>query len=665
MLLILKQKNNMWELKKIHLINFGPYKNVIYDFLADQTCLVQGENVDSFDQESNGSGKSFLLEGVAYSLLGQFLKNIRDIDMIRDYTDEATLSLFLINSRLKQDLIIERKLFKKSSSKLKIFLNGEDQKDKFSSIGTGNDLILGYIGINKKDLLNYFILSKKRAISFYYSSDTEKKDIIGRFSGAYLIKGIDKLIDMKTSTLRATQTTYTLKLQSLSGKIEVYKENIEEQKKRDVKAEKAALIKGIDDQILANNKTIDSHNQTILNLEKTSSKNTPLIKQKEKDIQAIEKEIEGIDKAINDYETAITNQSIKITKLEEVIRENKIKIGEFEKFALEVEKSLVSVVKCPNCEHEFSISDEELDIEEARKVLPEVGKEIKELTDAQTINEKLIKDFTLIKNHAKEEIVSHSKFKKEKENSISLLKKDKLKLENDITLNGNLINSYKEQIQFLTTTNSSLEQSKKDVKVDSIKDAIAAIETKIAETEEEVIDLTKLSEDLDKEIFEIEQWKYNFIMFTSYLANESLSQISGLANEFMQKAKMDLSLVLDGFTVLANKEIRERIDATIIRNGIEEGPFDKYSEGEKARIEVATILALQHLININCETGGLNFLGIDEVLESVDKKGIENICFNLNNLEKTILIITHASHDKTFPNLVTVRKENGEAKILN
>ena len=52
------------------------------------------------------------------------------------------------------------------------------------------------------------------------------------------------------------------------------------------------------------------------------------------------------------------------------------------------------------------------------------------------------------------------------------------------------------------------------------------------------------------------------------------------------------------------------------------GSFGKFSAGEAARVNLATILAMQKLVNSNCDGDkGLDLLVLDEILEAVDEAG--------------------------------------------
>ena len=100
----------------------------------------------------------------------------------------------LTNARLKQDLTIRRTLFRKKTSELEVIINDIPQKDKFPSINDGNTFLIKLLGVNREDLLNFYLISKEKYVSFYRSSDNDKKGVISRFSNANLIEGVDTII---------------------------------------------------------------------------------------------------------------------------------------------------------------------------------------------------------------------------------------------------------------------------------------------------------------------------------------------------------------------------------------------------------------------------------------------------------------------------------------
>ena len=59
--------------KRLILKNFGPFESLDYDFVHKPIAVV-GENKTQDDQLSNGSGKSFLGQGLFYSIYGVNLR---------------------------------------------------------------------------------------------------------------------------------------------------------------------------------------------------------------------------------------------------------------------------------------------------------------------------------------------------------------------------------------------------------------------------------------------------------------------------------------------------------------------------------------------------------------------------------------------------------------
>jgi exonuclease SbcC len=125
-----------------------------------------------------------------------------------------------------------------------------------------------------------------------------------------------------------------------------------------------------------------------------------------------------------------------------------------------------------------------------------------------------------------------------------------------------------------------------------------------------------------------------------------------------------LRVNLSGYTQLKSGGIREKISVSITRDGIDIGSFGKCSAGEAARINLASLLAMQRLVNGNAGFGkGLDLLVLDEILEAVDESGLASIFKALNGLGATALVVSHGLINEGYPHRITILKENGESRI--
>ena len=111
-------------------------------------------------------------------------------------------------------------------------------------------------------------------------------------------------------------------------------------------------------------------------------------------------------------------------------------------------------------------------------------------------------------------------------------------------------------------------------------------------------------------------------------------------------------------------KVRDKISISLLRNGINCGSFDKFSEGEKTRANLANILAMHKLTNVSCPEGkGLDLLVLDEILDATDEVGLANIFETINNLGITALIVSHGNIAENYPHKLIVNKQNGVSFI--
>lgn len=665
----------MWIPKQLKLINFISHKSTTFEFSNGKAILIQGMNHDDSEQESNGSGKSVLIEGCSVALLGSPLKKVKMCDLILNGEEEAQVFFELWNTKTKQNLVITRKLFAKNdkASELKIILDSKEVN--IVSVLDGNEKILEALGLEVQDIIDYFIISKKKYTSFFYASDIDKKQLIARFCKANLIDGVEELIKEEVIKLDIGLAELNDEILNKEGKVEVYEEQVEEIKQ---KSDKSQIIQGLKEQVLVHIKQITKYEEDVSNCNEKKkqledNKRKDLVKQKD-----LQEEIDSLEQ-IN-YDKEFTDIEIEQKEVQKIYDKtkgnlNNIQHGlqEFEVFLLDIERNIKGSVKCPKCTHEFIVSDDEIDIREARKMLPEIKQNIKEKNNElhKTLDEldgldsslklfdnekaklqNMVDEFNTKKNKL---TLSHQQYTQELNETINQIQKQ-----------TNWIDSISEQSKSNKNSITNLKVEIEEVKKRQVGDDVKEIKEKITTLKKKLKELTYQHEKITQEKSNVVQWIYNFKRFNTFLANKAIASIEGFSNFYLQKMKTNLAIQLNGYKMLSdNKTIREQITTDVFRNGINEGLFDKFSEGEKGRMDFATILAMQKLINLNCKDGGLDLLFTDEIIESIDSMGVYDLIHALGGLGQTIIVITHAGGEFNYPNVVKVIKKNGCSYLEN
>lgn len=157
-----------------------------------------------------------------------------------------------------------------------------------------------------------------------------------------------------------------------------------------------------------------------------------------------------------------------------------------------------------------------------------------------------------------------------------------------------------------------------------------------------------------------------FNRFKSRLANSKISALSQTINGILASLGSDLKVRINGFQILKSGAIRDKISVEIMRGGEEFGSYYKLSKGERCRIDVACIIAMQSLINDNAGDGkGISLLVMDEIMNGVDELGLVDIYKALNRIRQTAIVVSHNQVSASYPHKITVSKKNGISTILN
>lgn len=410
----------------------------------------------------------------------------------------------------------------------------------------------------------------------------------------------------------------------------------------------------------------------------------------------IRHEIDIIDGQLDDIEATIKSNKKHQSELEAQIARNTVLLD--------------GAVTCPKCQHQF-IVDENISVEEMQANLSELRREVS-LKKSEVV--RLNKRFEEIDDKAvakSEEIQAVESKAKERlkileaehetlqdlsrkayaaENKVHSIKSNLTAAQNGIDslagkidvlrtrlfgeINGILEGRVANGEQFVERQESSIayaqgmlkqyEQSKQKLLWAPEVDFAASLKASLDKYHIELSDAEAHAFDVQSEYDTLKEQEVHFTMFKSYIARKKIDALSLIVNDFLEKIGSDIRLRLEGFTVTKTGKLRDKISVMVMRDGIDCGSYHKFSGGEKARLNLACILALHTLTNSNCEDGkGLDFIIIDELLDKSDEVGMATYCEALNKLHQTALLITQGGVSESYPHRLLVVKQHGVSII--
>lgn len=605
----------MWNLKDIKIQDFFSHVDSEYSFNNDCCTLIVGDNKDRGG--NNGAGKTTLFEAISVALTGRSLRDIKKESFINDEAESCLIKLSLYNNVTKSELEITRQFFRgNKSSKIEIIEDGEINST-ITSVNEADKRILELIGISREDLLRYYIISQDNVYTFFTAADNEKKEILNRITSADLINPLlDELSDRKKN-IEEKKNELSKELVALDSKKETLDEQLEELKSNIVSSEE---LLDIQNRI----KKLEKRKQSYL-----------------EDNNHIHDELKKLDGKNLD----IDKLESKLKKTKKIIEDKKNLKDENKKIIRSAEQDLGGAVVCPKCGENFIPESElNLSVEDTKKILKEAEQENKSI---ETALSKLLEQ--------RKNIQSEIDKAEEIQDTIKRKKREIKSNDDEIQIIDKKIANRKKEI-------TELKKRKEN------NTAIKSIEDKIGECERKMEEVQKQIMPLEEELNQVNYWTYYMGKngFKTYLANKAVSVLEGTVNSYLNKFKSDLSVNINGFKILKDGSVREKIESFVLESGMNPKLFMAMSGGERGRIKLAGILAIQHLINMSLNGNGLNLLILDESLSGIDSEGTMEFVNILENIGSTILLITQNIEDsKIFKNVLTVEKKNGVSRYID
>ena len=618
----------MWNPVKIEFKNLFSHVDSSYEFKNNRCVVIFGDNRTDRSLENNGAGKTTLFEAICIALTNESLRNIKKDNFINREAESCFISFELHNPVLRKELIIQRTFFRGGKSvNVKIFENGI-QNTQVTSVAEANKRVLELIGISREDLLRYYIISQDNHYTFFTASDTEKKEIMNRITSADMINPAIEELNNRKAIKQDELRLLSLETDKLSGK----RETLAEQRLELLEA--------------------GNNDEEIAELEERISETEDLLKRNKEEAIVIDEEIAVVEKALSEITIPdVSNLKAERKKKRSESDSFESELRELNRVKKNLKNELSDSIECPSCGHEFIQSDLGLSVEDAERLLSETDKEIGKVTKKIEDAEAKIKTLA-IKIEKAESVQERYDELEDKLNRLKRKRSNKKNEEQDLQKK---IKRYEEQIV-------ALKDEKKD------NSAIKKIEARIRECDDEISRYNEAMKPVEEELDLIKFWLFNMGKsgFMTYLANKSVKIIEGITNSYLRKFGVDISVLINGFTILKSGEVREKIDVFVSNDGVTSENFMAKSGGERGRVTLAGVLGIQHLINLSSNGGGLNLLVFDECFHGMDSRGQENIIKIFEKMGVTILVITqNVSEGFNNENTLRVVKENGVSRYIS
>jgi hypothetical protein len=416
-------------------------------------------------------------------------------------------------------------------------------------------------------------------------------------------------------------------------------------------------------------------------------------------LKQYEKFQEDFDKKSTKAEEKINMLLSSVNKLETDNSRLRTQRVQLEADIADLQKQLAGVIVCPKCQHEFTLAND-IDINDVKLKLQDRKGESQDILNSIETNERSIAEITAEGRKARQEQDRLNNCKIEWSTKITEtctaldeLSRGASSLANKMQVLQNQMNILQKSIEGVRVNlfddayailDEAIQRQESEIKraelninnangaiqsyEESIHDIENASETDMIETlkankkkyEKELTLAISQKENVEQKLNSYKEQEATFIEFKTHLANTKIDALSHITNEFLEAIGSDIRIAFSGFTVLKSGKIRDKISISIIRDGVDCGSFDKFSEGEKARVNLANILAMHKLTNINCDDNkGLDLLILDEILEATDEQGLSNIFDALNQLQITSLVVSHGNIAENYPYKTVVNKLNG------
>jgi len=638
------------KLSKIKLIKHLSQKENCYD--------VQVNDVKRYFSNGILSHNSSLMDGVCFALFGSVAKNLTLPEIVNEKIGQdckVSLSFELNGDNYRIDRYAKHTEFR---DKVLLFKN-EENKSKANKKDT-QELIDEVVKINFKSFVNSVMMSQENVGKFLEADPFKKKEIIENIlqlnilSQYHMISQQKRKISKRNfdhtssemnnyeSLIKNTKDSAVAYVNSCKNqknaaekKIIDLKNQLSRIENKNIEEERAKIKDAIDAKKLIDEKKLEYKNQLVL------------VSSVDSQLKTLEDSEDEIKESIRSNEKSIQKISLDIKELEKIILRN----------TEEMKHAKENPDECPLCKNLINI-------DEINKWIKEKKSLIDSLSSSMTDKLSTLKEYNEKISVLEEKMSIIQKQKSSIEEKRAELKKNALKIKSDYdsieipeTMNDDDLNRLSDEINKIKTQIKNLEdveymdQSYLDNLINKAKELSSSLKIKKEELQK-----------YKKEVALYQWWENSFSSKKNSMKSWCINNIIGYFNT---RIKNYVDRFFDGDTEI---QLDIELNEKITRNGFDRS-FAQFSGGEKQRLNLAILFALNNLVKSSISTK-INIMFLDEILSnSLDDKGVSTVLELLNDMKdnnETVFIIDHKDSFKDYPsfNQITIHKDKtGFSKI--
>lgn len=649
--------------KKIRIQNFFSFGPDMQELDLSQPGMYLITGINKIQSGSNGSGKSSIFDAISYALFGQVTKKVNIPQIVNEQIDQDCM----VELEFEADgqlYIIERwKKQKKHYDKLLLYKDDKAEENLLSDSNKGDTQtrINEIIKFNYKSFVNAVMMTQEQISGFLQADSAKKKEIIENILQLNVLTRYHWIAQQKRKIVRKQYEQIKLKEDSIDILIDNRKQAMQDyvnscnEKKNSNKKE----IEELKDEL-------NKINQTDIEAERIKIRESNELIKKRKDLElsynhendkisSFNNEKENLKTTKLEYENFIKTAQSNINSFNEELKNEK---EEFKKSSKDLKHAHDNPDKCPVCDN--SINEDKFknwknsQLEFLRKIEENIKNKEKQINDTN---------------------ININQWSSKKDDLQKSIDEIEVKIGNQ-RKNASLIKEEYEAIEVIETMNES-ELDKLDEKKKEIEQQIRDKENKDFVDKQYLNTLLTQTKQYasDKKTYgkELKILKHEFIItkwWEDSLSSKKNSMkswcINNIIGYFNSKIKYYLDRFFDGAVSLQlDNDLNE-----VIKSNSNDRIYDMFSGGEKRRLNLAILFALNDLVKTNVSSK-MNIMFLDEVLSNfLDDKGISSVLEILQDMvddgNNSIFVIDHKDNFKDYPSfksIVVIKDTDGFSRI--